>query len=177
MPDTKQNDTQREIDDWFATERDRLMVFIRSRISDPNNVVDIFQTAYLNARNGNFQPNTVLNAWIFTIARNCITDYHRKINHWRTLDTGPLNDQPDDRETDPQAALVQSDEYQHEIADLAHCLKSLSDDERSVVVGRMEGQEHGTISENNGWPTANRSEKTFFRAKTKLRICIQERQG
>jgi len=60
----------------FSTQ---LHAFIASRVSDPDDVMDILQDVFLkiHVKLDTLEEETRLQSWIFQIARNTIVDFHR----------------------------------------------------------------------------------------------------
>jgi RNA polymerase sigma factor (sigma-70 family) len=127
---------------------------------------------YLRAVKGAFTEGTNLNAWIFTIAANSARDHFRRKN--RNPDS--LQDQVNDLSVDSYSALeaiIQNEEASAMRRRLRRCLELLSESEFAVVDARVHGKTHIEIAAQQSWVSPNRSEKTFFRAKQKLKVCIE----
>ncbi|MEM6692513.1 MAG: RNA polymerase sigma factor [Planctomycetota bacterium] len=159
------------VDGWFETERDRLWGFLRSRVSCDSDADDLFQKCYLRARHGRLQDPSGVNAWIFTIAQNLVRDDFRRKKSQR-IAFFELSDRQKASVPDPSTSMEQAEQSVKRQVALRECLQNLSVDERSVVDRRSEGQSHHEIATAEGWPSANRSEKTLHRAKTKLSLCL-----
>ncbi len=79
---TPEMSRQREIvEETFATERNRLFNFIKTRVADPSDAEDILQDVFFQFWQG---YNTIENlervtSWLFRVARNKIIDRYRKL--------------------------------------------------------------------------------------------------
>lgn len=161
-----------EIDNWFGTEHRRLWLFLRSRLPCDADADDLSQTVYLKAKTGRFENGTNVQSFVFTIALNCIRDQFRGKKR-QGVALNESDEAVSTREDDnPLMILIQSEEGSRRTERLRHCLGELSDDERIVVSSRMQGKPHQDIADQCGWKSANRSEKTFLRAKQKLSDCV-----
>lgn len=58
----------------------RVYSYIRSKIANRSHGDEIFQTVYLKVHRSRhlYQPKTPVMGWIYTIAKNTITDYYRR---------------------------------------------------------------------------------------------------
>lgn len=69
------------VEETFATERNRLFNFIKTRVNDPSDAEDILQDVFFQFWQG---YNTIENlervtSWLFRVARNKIIDRYRKL--------------------------------------------------------------------------------------------------
>jgi len=78
-PDSAGNSLQM-ISDTFEQERRRLFAFIRDRVSDLEDAEDILQDVFFQLVNhyDNIESLDRVSSWLFTVARNRITDSYRK---------------------------------------------------------------------------------------------------
>jgi RNA polymerase sigma factor (sigma-70 family) len=72
---------QKVVEETFATERNRLFNFIKTRVNDPSDAEDILQDVFFQFWQG---YNTIENlervtSWLFRVARNKIIDRYRKL--------------------------------------------------------------------------------------------------
>ena len=172
MTDIKPNSQIGTINQWFENEGHRLWTFLRSRVGSDSDADDLSQTVYLRAVNGAFTEGSNLNAWIFTIAANSARDHFR--GKKRSPDS--LQGQEHDPSADSRSALeaiIQNEEASAVRSSLKRCLEQLSKSEFAVVDARVRGITHIEIAVQQEWVSPNRSEKTFFRAKQKLKICLE----
>jgi RNA polymerase sigma factor (sigma-70 family) len=70
----------RELARSYRQERSRLLGYIRSRVSNPEDAEDILHEVFVSAVNGGSftQPLENMVAWLFTIARNKVIDWYRR---------------------------------------------------------------------------------------------------
>ena len=71
---------ERQIAEIVAKERPRLRNFIRRRVTDPSDVEDIVQDVFYRLVEANrlLMPIEHITGWLFSVARNRITDLFRK---------------------------------------------------------------------------------------------------
>src|SRR2546428_406728 len=74
------NEQDRKISEIIAGERSRLRNFIRRRVPNPSDVEDILQDVFYKLVEANrlLMPIDHVTGWLFTVARNRITDLFRK---------------------------------------------------------------------------------------------------
>jgi RNA polymerase sigma factor (sigma-70 family) len=74
------NEQDRQISEIVAGERSRLRNFIRRRVPDPADVEDIVQEVFYELVEANrlLMPIDHVTGWLFSVARNRITDLFRK---------------------------------------------------------------------------------------------------
>ncbi len=175
--DEQQGTSHRNVvDAWFETERNRLWVFLRSRVGSESDADDLAQTVYLKMVGGTFAAATNLDGWAFSIANHAVCDHFR--GKKRRPSTFIESDTAiQDNSATPMMQLLATEESQRSSEILRHCLAGLSKDELVVMQARILGNDHATIAVDQGWGTANRSEKTFHRAKRKLQDCIRSKRG
>jgi RNA polymerase sigma factor (sigma-70 family) len=72
--------TDRQISEIVAEERSRLRNFIRRRVPDPGDAEDILQDVFYRLVEANtlLMPIEHVTGWLFSVARNRITDLFRK---------------------------------------------------------------------------------------------------
>ncbi len=71
------DERQKNITQTFKAYRRRLLNFIKTRVADARDAEDILQDVFYQFA-GNTKPIEQLTAWLFTTARNKITDNYRK---------------------------------------------------------------------------------------------------
>ncbi len=140
--------------------RTPLLNFIRRRIRNESDAEDILQDVFyqLAASYNILEPIENLTAWLFTVARNRITDWYRKRKHvpvsensGNSDDEGPLTlDEllfdPDDN---PERAFWRSMVW----SDLGAALDDLPDKQRDVFIWHeLEGRSFRDIAELTGEP-------------------------
>lgn len=91
-------DSLSAISDTFEQERRRLFAFIRDRVADVEDAEDILQDVFFQLVNhyDNIESLDRVSSWLFTVARNKITDSYRKkrpvrMSQVRDEDEQPLN--------------------------------------------------------------------------------------
>lgn len=85
----------RQITDVVTREQSRLRNFIRRRVPDPGDVEDILQDVFYELVEANrlLMPIEHVTSWLFTVARNRITDLFRKKKPERFTDAAPTDDE------------------------------------------------------------------------------------
>lgn len=88
---TMMTEQDREISEIVAEERSRLRNFIRRRVPDPSDVEDILQDVFYRLVEANrlLMPIEHVTGWLFSVARNRITDFFRKKKPENFSDTAP----------------------------------------------------------------------------------------
>ena len=145
---------QKNITETIKAYSNRLFGFIKQRVGSNEDAEDILQDVFYQLA-GNTKPVDQLSAWLFTIARNKITDSYRK-KRTELLDDIFLNDEEEDigwdeilflGNTDPETEYVRSifwttlnealDELPREQKDafVQHELNDISFDEMSKHTG------------------------------------------
>jgi len=81
----------RQISEIVAEERSRLRNFIRRRVPDPSDVEDILQDVFYRLVEANrlLMPIEHVTGWLFSVARNRITDFFRKKKPENFSDAAP----------------------------------------------------------------------------------------
>lgn len=71
---------QIHLEKLVKSEHGRLLGFIRRRVSDEDDALDILQDVYFQLTTGfnDIREATSVTAWLFSVARNRITDFYRK---------------------------------------------------------------------------------------------------
>lgn len=90
---------------WFSDYSNKLLSFIRKRVSDVEEAEDIAQDVWLQvSRHPNIDDIEEIGSWLFTSARNRVIDFYRKkknvpfssIRHNRDDDSGDTTAPPDE---------------------------------------------------------------------------------
>src|SRR5256714_15137883 len=78
--DESMTEQDRQISEIVAKERSRLRNFIRRRVPDPSDAEDIVQDVFYKLVEANrlLMPIEHVTGWLFSVARNRITDLFRK---------------------------------------------------------------------------------------------------
>jgi len=89
------NDQDQRITDVVKRERSRLGNFIRRRVPDPGDAEDILQDVFYTLVEANrlLMPIEHVTGWLFTAARNRITDFFRKKKPERFGDLSASDDE------------------------------------------------------------------------------------
>jgi RNA polymerase sigma factor (sigma-70 family) len=146
------------IDGSVRKERKRLFDFIRRRIRNESDAEDILQDVFyqLATSYSVTEPIENLTAWLFTVARNKITDWYRKrravtlpVNDTETEGGGPLDLEEVlfDPRDGPDLAYWRSTVW----SELAEALDELPEEQRAVFVWHeLEGRSFREIAELTG---------------------------
>jgi RNA polymerase sigma factor (sigma-70 family) len=147
----------RRITEVVERERPRLRSFIHRRVSDPGDAEDILQDVFsaLVEANRLLMPIEHVTSWLFTVARNRITDLFRKK---RPETFSDLESEDDDEPLSFEELLPSPDagpeaEYmRHALLDeLAHALAELPEEQRAVFVAHeLEGKSFKEIAAATG---------------------------
>jgi len=111
----------------YTEYRDRIYGYIRSKISNPHDAEELLSVVFLKVYENldRFDPmKASLTTWVYTIARNCITDFFRTRRVHEEL---------------PENLTVQEDCFEgvytdESLEELADALIKLSEKERDVVI-------------------------------------------
>ncbi len=132
----------------------RLLGFIRKRVSNEADAEDILQDVFYQFI-GNTQPIEQLTAWLFTVARNKITDRKRKHKN-ELLDDIYVNADEEsfnwaelffDTNDNPETEYLRSLFWE----ELTNALKELPEDQKNVfVLNELEGISFKEISAQTG---------------------------
>src|SRR5262245_13942284 len=143
----------RSIADAFVHQRARLRGFIRKRVPDSADVEDILQDAFYELVEAArlVRPVEHVGAWLFTVARNRITDLFRK---QRTDSIEPVGDDEDSLEdllpsvdAGPEAAYAR----RVLLEELDAALDELPEEQRSVFVAHeLEGRSFKELAATTG---------------------------
>ena len=159
-PDSDRNDgailrqiargDQSHFDEFVDRYKTRLIGFIRTRVNDQHQVEDLAQEVFMRvfraAQDGNFrEANASFAAWVFTIANNCVVDFHRERTRKPVV---PESDVGDGRRNvglidastantvDPMLAASRAEEQQRILERLA----CLPEPQREVITLKVYGQ-------------------------------------
>ncbi len=93
------NDRDQRITDVVKREQSRLGNFIRRRVSDPRDAEDILQDVFFALVEANrlLMPIEHVTGWLFTAARNRISDFFRKKKPERFSDLSAADDEGESR--------------------------------------------------------------------------------
>ena len=98
------------ISDAVSREQSRLRSFIRRRVADPGDAEDILQDVFFELLEAYrlMKPIEQVTAWLFSVARNRITDLFRKRSR-ETLRSGPAQAAEDGEELSMEELLPSPD--------------------------------------------------------------------
>jgi RNA polymerase sigma-70 factor (ECF subfamily) len=146
----------------------RLLAFLAGRL--PSSAVEdvhqevwqrVWQHSGSGFRGGNFR------SWLYTIARNCITDHLRR----RAFAVMPQDDNlVDDRQQPTEEVLIEAELHRA----LQRCLHQLASTDAGLaelVRARVAGESYETICQRTGL-TADRAYRAFHQAKAQLQACV-----
>ena len=88
--------------------------FIKKRAANEQDIDDIFQEVFIKIHNniGSLKSDNKINAWIYRVTRNTITDYYRKKNY-NNFETTEFSDD----------LVSNTDEELSANTEIAYCLK------------------------------------------------------
>jgi len=156
----------RSISEAFVRQRGRLRGFIRKRVPDPADAEDILQEVFYELVEAArlVRPVEQVGAWIFTVARNRITDLFRKKKSERfeslktagalepahepaNLDQASFEDLLPAADAGPEAAYAR----RLLLEELAAALDELPEEQRSVFVAHeLEGRSFKELAAQTG---------------------------
>jgi RNA polymerase sigma factor (sigma-70 family) len=145
--------TDRSIADTFARQRARLRGFIRKRVPDPADAEDILQDVFYELVEATrlVRPVEQVGAWLFSVARNRITDLFRKRKSAPIepldADAGDLEDLVPSAEAGPEAAYAR----RILLEELEAALDELPDEQRGVFIAHeLEGRSFKELAAETG---------------------------
>lgn len=146
------------ITDVVKREQSRLRNFIRRRVPDPRDAEDILQDVFSELVEANrlLMPIDHVTAWLFTVARNRITDLFRKKRPELFADMAPPNE--DEESLNIEELLPSPDDgpdaqYDRQLLleELAAALAELPAEQREVFVAHeIEGKSFKEMAEATG---------------------------
>jgi len=152
------NEQDRKISEIVAEERSRLRNFIRRRVADPADVEDILQDVFYKLVKANrlLMPIDHVTGWLFSVARNRITDLFRKRRE-ETLSDSSVEDEDGDllriEDLLPSPAAGPEALYaRHVLLDeLELAIGELPDEQREVFIAHeLEGRPFKELSAESG---------------------------
>ncbi len=123
------NKRELAFDDLYGQYYARVYAYLRFRVCSTEVAEDLVSQVFERALThlADLQSTAAAGAWLFRIARNCATDYFRRLRPAASLDT--LIDSNHPRECSPEEEIV----AQEERARLLMQLKRLPEREREVI--------------------------------------------
>lgn len=136
-----------QISEVVTREQSRLRDFIRRRVPDAADVDDVLQDVFSRLVEANrlLMPIEQVTGWLFTVARNRITDlFRRSRDEDEDLDVDELLASDD---TEPDALFAQREL----VGELEAAIAELPDEQRAVFVAHeLEGRSFKSIAEETG---------------------------
>jgi RNA polymerase sigma factor (sigma-70 family) len=151
-------DQDQRITDVVKREQSRLGNFIRRRVSDPGDAEDILQDVFsaLVEANRLLMPIEHVTGWLFTAARNRITDLFRKKTPTRFSDLSASDDEGDQLSFEdllPSADAGPDELYARSamLEDLEDALDELPREQREVFIAHeIEGRSFKQMAAESG---------------------------
>lgn len=150
------SEQDRRITDIVAQQRTRLRNFIRRRVPDPDDAEDLVQEVFyrLVQANSLLMPVEQVTGWLFSVARNLITDLFRKKKPERfdevTNEDGEvitIEDLLPSSDAGPEATLLR----QALLEEMASAIAALPPEQREVFVAHeLEGKSFKEMSAATG---------------------------
>ncbi|QQL48564.1 RNA polymerase sigma factor [Mucilaginibacter ginkgonis] len=156
MPDTKHNDTLSTIKAYGKS----LLSFIRKRVKNDADAEDILQDVWYQFSSVvNAEPIEQTGAWLYKVARNKISDKHKKHTEW-LLDDLVVSDDEEGEEVDLSAFMMPDNttpetEYLRKLFwdELYMALDDLPDEQKQVFIWHeLDGLSFKDIAEITGAP-------------------------
>ena len=152
------NDQDQRITDVVKRERSRLGNFIRRRVPDPGDAEDILQDVFYTLVEANrlLMPIEHVTGWLFTAARNRITDFFRKKKPERFGDLNASDDEGDqlpfeDLLPSPDAGPEELYTRSELLDELEDALDELPKEQREAFVAHeFEGRSFKQLSDETG---------------------------
>jgi RNA polymerase sigma factor (sigma-70 family) len=151
-------DQDQRITDVVKRERSRLGNFIRRRVPDPRDAEDILQDVFYTLVEANrlLMPIEHVTGWLFTAARNRVTDFFRKKRPERFSDLSAADDEGEqlafeDLLPSPDAGPDELYARSALLAELEDALDELPEEQREVFVAHeFEGRSFKQMSAESG---------------------------
>jgi|SRR5215472_2675184 len=177
LADERAREQDRRITEAVQLEASKLKNFIRRRVPDERDVEDILQEVFYELVEAYrlLKPIEQVGAWLFTVARNRITDLFRKkkpeflANHSVTLDEDgePLEDLLPSSDAGPDAAYARS----ILVDELAVALEELPEEQRRAFIAHeIEGRSFQELARASGV-----SANTLVLRKHRAMVYLRER--
>jgi len=177
LADERAREQDRRITEAVQLEASKLKNFIRRRVPDERDVEDILQEVFYELVEAYrlLKPIEQVGAWLFTVARNRITDLFRKkkpeflANHSVTLDEDgePLEDLLPSSDAGPDAAYARS----ILVDELAVAIEELPEEQRRAFIAHeIEGRSFQELARASGV-----SANTLVLRKHRAMVYLRER--
>jgi RNA polymerase sigma factor (sigma-70 family) len=149
-----------QMNDLVEQEQGRLLGFIKSRVGDEEDARDIMQDVLLQLTTGfkDIRIATRTTSWLFSVARNRITDYYRKrkterLSEMKVAGSGPGEGPLMLEDILPALTRSPEDEYMRSVIweAIEICLDELPEPQRDVfILNEFEDKSFKEISELTG---------------------------
>jgi len=144
------------LDQTFRDEQNRLLAFIKSRISSAEDAEDILQDVFFQAARAMdvTEPIGNLAGWLYRAARNRIIDWYRK-KRFKTVPLSGFDDNPSIEDLLSDTGINIENDYLRSVAAdaLLECLEELPRAQREVfIMQEIEGRKFREIAELTGTP-------------------------
>jgi RNA polymerase sigma-70 factor (ECF subfamily) len=163
----------RQLYDRYAS---ATFVFFLRRVGDPSLAADLNQELFLRLSRsiGSFEGRCSWRTWVFLIARTVLAESRGQ--RWRRVAERTVSLDPEALGQDVKLDLNADDEAERVLlrSRLAHCLRTLSDLSRAVVVGHyFKGITLRELTERFRLDNPSGSRGTLLAAQRKLRRCLE----
>lgn len=138
----------RNISEVVRRDESRLRAFIRRRVTHPADVEDVLQDVFSRLVEANrlLMPIEHVTGWLFTVARNRITDLFRKSRDEEEEDL-ELDELLASDDTEPDALFAQ----RVLVEELGAAIAELPEEQRAVFIAHeLEGRSFKSIAEETG---------------------------
>jgi RNA polymerase sigma factor (sigma-70 family) len=146
----------------------RLMVFIQNQGVSSSDLEDVLQETWIrvcrNLEKARQHPKFHFRGWLFEIARNLAADWRKKKRPEQLSDSK-------DMEAPPMDALCDMVQDERTVK-LQKCVSKLSEEQRTVVQGRLAGESNTEIGDRLG-VTAQIVSQRYHRAIANLERCMK----
>ncbi len=165
--------SQPNVEDLWRQFEASLRAFVRRRIADPHRVDDVVSDVFLRIQKSlhTLEDDERIAAWVFTIARNAVTDDYRRVGRRRE----DLVAHPSDELID--AATIDSDE-QDALSELASCIRPLlqylpDHHRRAVELADLQGVTQSEAAAQEGISVSGMKSRVQ-RGRRELRVLLDE---
>lgn len=146
----------KRIENTVRSTKEKLLRFIRSKVSDSDEAEDILQDVFYQFVEASDPEESIaqVSSWLFTVARNKITDWYRKkkpqsFTHYAFSDDDEIGEFADERSLSPDQQLEQK--FFREA--MTEVLGELPEAQRDVfIMHELEGMPYEEIARITGAP-------------------------
>ncbi|MCE9597578.1 MAG: RNA polymerase sigma factor [Spirochaetia bacterium] len=143
------------IENTYRRERNRILAWIRSRISDPEDAEDMLQEAFLaaTAELDSVGSLEYLAGYVYAVLRNKVIDWYRRRRAQGLLDSAVAQDLLEQTLADPSIGPERQSYQALLLEELAAAIEELSPEQKfAFVQSEIEGKTLRQISEETGIP-------------------------